>query len=176
MRGFDELLKRLLKIDPNSVELQSFLEVPDRISLFIANDNFAVAPKRGTKTLKRNSADKVVGTLDSINDDDEDSDGHESDCEENDGLDKSFDEDNDIQFFNQLNETVKKDFLYILRSSFRSATAVYGVLIVIRIIDISKTTYGKMVLTWIALGLLLTYGRIILYKMKATRSRKLKFE
>ena len=183
LRGFDELLKRLLKSNPKSVEFQAFLEIPERMSLFLDENK---SPKRQPANAVTNSAnnnsrsrttsssDRLIGSLDSIiGDDDDDTDEFESDSGESPSA-LNDEETDDETFFTQLNQTVKKDFLYVLRSSFRNATIIYILGILVRIIDVSKSSFSKMILTWIAMGLLLTYLRIIFFKVKRMKSRKIK--
>lgn len=163
------------------------MELPERTPLFLGENNKSATPKRqlvdseknGEENNSRNrtksSSERVVGTLDSINaDDDDDTDDFESDTGE---LPSSLnEEDEEDIFFSQLNQTVKRDFVYVLRSSFRSTTIIYIIGILLRIIDVSKTTFSKMILTLIAMGLLVTYLRIIFYKVKMMKSRKMKSE
>lgn len=160
------------------------------MSLFLGENNKSATPNRpladsvinddetyNRKRTKSSSdrVDRVVGTLDSINgDDDDDTDDFESDTGE--WPPSLNEEDEEEIFFSQLNQTVKKDFVYVLRSSFRTTTLIYIIGILVRIIDVSKTSFSKMILTWIAMGLLFTYLRIIFYKVKMMKSRKMKSE
>ena len=183
LRGFDELLKRLLKVDPKGTELQSFLEIPDRLSLFnsIKDETFKTPGKHVDSEILSSppqalhSNEKFLGnSLDAI-DDDHDGSSDDYDSDFHDAVDNHVDSlDSDDIAFTQINDAVRKDFMYILRSSFKTTTCFYIFSILFRIVDISKASYYQILLTMVALGLLCTYVRIRWFKVKTLRNKKKK--
>lgn len=197
LMGFDELVKRLLKVEAHSVEFHSFLEVHDHLSKFHPiPDNFSRTPRKKPVNLATYIANGPIQSppsrklslsvaLDSIeseaneseDDDDEDNESDYQDAatiHEGDEVHQSNEESalaaatgNEEDFIDKLNDTVRKDFFYILRSTYKTTTVGYGVCILFRFVDISHTSYTRMILTCLYLGLLMTFVRIILYKLRA---------
>ena len=184
IKGFDELLKILCGLDPFPTPLIQFLEMEERVSVG-SRENFVFlavpTTTPGPKTVHAVKPDpkKAAASFSSASS----SAPSRIDRDKYPGLvnekvvDNKFSFDNqhhaDFDLEKEIDLKVKKDFPTIISSSFKVAAIAYILFIVLSIIDVSSTTLSQMIVTLLALGLLLTFIRIINFKIECRNTKKI---
>lgn len=174
IKGFDELLKLLTKLDPFPLPLQRFLEMDERVS-FGSRKNFAFlafpVPKRDSLIISNSKPISPRARANSRRGSEISSSIVQSssvDQNAEDSLTGYVSESSDLE--SRIDSRIKSDFPSILSSSFKIAVVVYIVFVVLSIVDVSRTSLSQMLVTLLALGLLLAFIRVISFKMEARNS------
>jgi hypothetical protein len=180
IKGFDELLKILMKIEPFPVQLQRFLEMQERVSIgskenFVfltyptstSNSNDLIRDNKG-----KNAGGGSANTLPNSR----------TISAELPKLDSRYKESNkhgsrdDQHLEKAINVQVKRNFPGVVSSSFKIALVVYILCVVLSIVDVSSTSLSQMLVTLLALGLLFAFIRIINFKIESRNARKVATE
>lgn len=176
IKGFDELLKILIKQEPFPLTLQRFLELQERVSIgsrdnFIfltyasppgGNNNHAPSAENQSTSHNRRSLSRYPSLANVPIVEDADSTRSERIRRgENPHLERDID------------ARVRKDFPNIVSSSFKVAAVVYILLVVLSIVDVSTTSLSQMVVTLLALGLLFAFIRVVNFKIESRTARRI---
>lgn len=164
IKGFDELLKLLTKQEQLAPSVEQFLGISERIS-----NPFKIA--RRVRSSSSNANDRLrtssreFASNDRRNEKEEDlvakNNASNSTLTTTIRADAIMDKNNEINTENVDNKVIKDNVPYILFSSMQIAAAIYIVSIILKIIDISKSSYLRVVFAMISFGLLITLVRII---------------
>lgn len=196
LRGFDELLKILSKMNLYAPDLQKFLEINERMPAIQEGNIHKPRSKKPVRLTTRGSfmdtPSPDPNTTDSVEDlyeeakeqkvevekKKEEDDDDEDEGEENSRDTQTGDHNGTPQVTEnavevQINEKIKKAFWTISGQSVKVSAAVYGTMFLLGIIDFYAVQFRKMILTWFALYLLVCFVFIISIKNEASVAKAL---
>ncbi len=168
IKGFDEMLKTLIKLDPFPVALQKFLELHERVSIG-SKENFLflsypLPPSDKSKSVGNSKAVESrqdrrysVSRYPSLANISVSDNGYSFNkkCNQHDDLESLID------------ARVKKDFPDVFSSSLKISAVTYLLCVVLNIVDVSSTNLSQILVTLLALGLLVSFVRVINFKIEA---------